>query len=323
MPQGGVKCATITLMKNFFMQPINGKILLGIGLSVVSLSSFGYIFYTYIHTINKLDVLSTDLVNTKNEYQAKIYENQTDIKKMSDEISSIVNTLTDEQKKSLLIGDQLGAIGQQVGAIGGTVGNLEKLSKTDPELLKKYSKVYFLNEHYVPLSLSNIDSKYLIIKNTPLQIHSSVAPYLQRLLDDSTSSGLSPEIISAFRSFGSQALLKSSYKFTYGAGTANAFSAEQGYSEHQLGTTVDFATPTTGTGFSGFDKTPEYTWLTNNAYKYGFIISYPENNSYYKYEPWHWRFVGVALATTLHNRNEYFYNMDQREIDTYLANIFD
>ena len=86
---------------------------------------------------------------------------------------------------------------------------------------------------------------------------------------------------------------------------------------------VDFATPATGTGFAGFDKTPEYAWLLANAYKYGFEISYPQSNTYYEFEPWHWRFVGVALATTLHSRNEYFYDMDQREIDTYLADIFD
>ena len=73
----------------------------------------------------------------------------------------------------------------------------------------------------------------------------------------------------------------------------------------------------------GFDKTPEYKWLTDNAYKYGFVISYPAGNKYYKYEPWHWRFVGVALATKLHEDGIYFYDMDQRLIDNYLANIFD
>jgi D-alanyl-D-alanine carboxypeptidase len=87
--------------------------------------------------------------------------------------------------------------------------------------------------------------------------------------------------------------LKSQYRVTYGAGTANSFSADQGYSEHQLGTTVDFTTPKVGGTLTGFDKTDSYKWLQNNAYKYGFILSYPSSNGYYIFEPWHWRFVGL------------------------------
>ena len=41
------------------------------------------------------------------------------------------------------------------------------------------------------------------------------------------------------------------------------------------------------------------------------------------HEPWHWRFVGVALATRLHNENKSFYDLTQREIDAYLVSIFD
>ncbi|OHB11524.1 MAG: hypothetical protein A3H60_01405 [Candidatus Zambryskibacteria bacterium RIFCSPLOWO2_02_FULL_44_12b] len=130
-------------------------------------------------------------------------------------------------------------------------------------------------------------------------------------------------IASAFRSFETQASLKSEYRVVYGAGTANQFSADQGYSEHQLGTAMDFTTPSVGGAFSKFPADPAYDWLQDNAHKYGFVLSYPENNSYYKFEPWHWRFVGVALATFLHGEGKYFYDLDQREIDTYLIKLFD
>jgi D-alanyl-D-alanine carboxypeptidase len=109
---------------------------------------------------------------------------------------------------------------------------------------------------------------------------------------------------------------------TYGTG-ANKFSADQGYSEHQLATAFDFTTPEIHDMIIGYDKTAAYTWMTANAYKYGFILSYPPHNSYYVYEPWHWRFVGIALATYLHNSNQYFYQLDQRTINTYLVSIFD
>jgi D-alanyl-D-alanine carboxypeptidase len=150
-----------------------------------------------------------------------------------------------------------------------------------------------------------------------------VLPYLEQMLTAASSSGVGIYIDSAYRSFGTQAELKGQYIVTYGAGTANSFSAEQGYSEHQLGTALDFITTGTGGELSGFDKRPAYAWLVANAYRYGFILSYPPNNGYYIFEPWHWRFVGVKLATDLHNANMYFYQMDQRTINTYLDTFFD
>jgi D-alanyl-D-alanine carboxypeptidase len=105
--------------------------------------------------------------------------------------------------------------------------------------------------------------------------------------------GINLRIISAYRSFGSQSELKSSYLMTFGSG-ANKFSADQGYSEHQLGTALDFTTAELEANFINFDKTTAYQWLLNNAFKYGFILSYPEGNQYYQFEPWHWRFVGRA-----------------------------
>ena len=108
----------------------------------------------------------------------------------------------------------------------------------------------------------------------------------------------------------------------YGSG-ANSFSADQGYSEHQLGTTIDFTTEEIGASSSVFGKTTAYQWLLENAYKYGFILSYPEANKYYQFEPWHWRFVGRGLAEKLHQEGKNFYDLDQREIDEYLISFFD
>jgi LAS superfamily LD-carboxypeptidase LdcB len=212
---------------------------------------------------------------------------------------------------------------EEIGTISNTVGQLNKLVNTDPELLQKYSKTYFLNEHYVPTEIKNIDASFVLVKDKSLQIHAQVASRLDDLLSDARDYGFHLGVVSAYRTFGEQSILKSTYKFSYGAGTANQFSAEQGYSEHQLGTTVDFVTPETADTLDGFDKTIEFVWLMKNAYRYGFILSYPDKNPYYKYEPWHWRFVGLALAKKLHDDNQYFYEMDQREINTYLGNIFD
>ena len=214
------------------------------------------------------------------------------------------------------------AMQEQVKQMGSELGVYDKLSKTDKELLQKYSKVYFLNENYVPSSLATITPELLLTKNRPLLIHTGVLPELTALLQSASSSNQSLFVVSAYRSFGTQASLKSGYLVTYGLG-ANRFSAEQGYSEHQLGTTVDLTTPSLGSSFAKIESTSAFVWLKENAYRYGFVLSYPKNNEYYQYEPWHWRFVGVALATKLHNEGKYFDDIPQREIDTFLVSIFD
>ncbi len=203
-----------------------------------------------------------------------------------------------------------------------TVGVLDKLSKTDSELLQKYSKVYFLNEHYAPPKVLPVEKEYLYTETDPEKLHAQVMPFFEEMVKDALDDDIKLYVKSAFRSFDEQKVLKNAYTVSYGTG-ANAFSADQGYSEHQLGTTIDFTTTGINGGLDGFDKTPAYTWLQKNAYRYGFVLSYPKNNKYYIFEPWHWRFVGTDLARKLQKDGKYFYDMDQREIDTYLISIFD
>lgn len=218
--------------------------------------------------------------------------------------------------------ERVGTLAERIEEVTDTVGVLDKLSKTDRELLQKYSKVYFLNEHYVPDSLRDIPLTHLYDESRAQQIHTKVWPYLEDMILDAASDGVTLWIKSAYRSFGTQSELKSGYTVVYGTG-ANVFSADQGYSEHQLGTTVDFTTRGVQGALEGFENTAAYQWLAENAYKYGFTLSYPEGNTYYVFEPWHWRFVGVELATKLKNDSKNFYDVDQREINGYLISIFD
>lgn len=216
----------------------------------------------------------------------------------------------------------VGAMDAEVDSLSSTLGIYTKIINTDKELLEKYSRIYFLNENYIPKYLTPIPSVYTYEPEKESSISTEVWPFLQKLLDDAKSEGIDIKILSAYRSFGTQTKIKSSYTITYGSG-ANRFSADQGYSEHQLGTTIDFTTSKLGTNFDTFEKTSGYTWLTENAYKYGFILSYPKNNIYYISEPWHWRFVGKNLALWLRNENRSFYDIPQREINEYLLSIFD
>lgn len=211
----------------------------------------------------------------------------------------------------------------QIQDLSGTVGQLDKLSKLDPRLLQKYSKIYFLNEHYAPAKVLEIDSAFVRNSDGMKEyVDAGVAPFLKELLNDAKDDGISLFVTSGYRSFDEQAGLKGTYSIQYGSG-ANAFSADQGYSEHQLGTTVDFSSDEIGGGLSGFETTAAYAWLLKHAYRYGFILSYPQGNTHYIFEPWHWRFVGTKLADDLHDDRTSFYDLEQREIDTYLISIFD
>ena len=203
-----------------------------------------------------------------------------------------------------------------------TVETFKKLSETDPELLQKYSKVYFLNEHYEPKNLEAIEQGYAY-GSRPMLVKEQIVPFLEDLLEDAQDDQIDLRILSAYRSFDTQASIKQNYVTTYGATAANTFSADQGYSEHQLGTTVDFTTPEIGVSLSKFKSTEGYKWLQDNAHRYGFTLSYPEDNTYYQFEPWHWRFVGKELAKDLQKDDQHFYDLSQRVLNTYLINLFD
>lgn len=271
---------------------------------VAVFSAGGYFYYLSRVTQQELALTQAELSNTKK-----------DLSQLEERATILSQELETEKYKNSLFGGQ-------INEIFGTVGTLDKLAKTDKELLQKYSKVYFLNEHYAPDDLVNIPPDYIYEVGKEVQFHAKAFPYLQSLITDAQKTGIDLKIVSAYRSFGEQSVLKNGYVVSYGSG-ANKFSADQGYSEHQLGTTIDFTTSKLGADFANFGKTESFGWLQANAHKYGFILSYPENNSYYQFEPWHWRFVGKSLADMLYEEKQSFYDVLQSKIDAYLVKIFD
>lgn len=203
-----------------------------------------------------------------------------------------------------------------------TVSNLNRLAQIDEELLQQYSRIAFLNENYVPRQLEKIDDDYIVPGREDEFFLADAHPFLEDLLEDAEDDDITLLTLSAYRSFDEQAQLKGQYLQTYGEG-ANTFSADQGFSEHQLGTAVDFTTPELSGSLEGFGNTEAYEWLLDNAYKHGFILSYPEGNDFYIFEPWHWRFVGTDLARDLRKDDRIFYEVPQRELDEYRLELFD
>jgi len=284
----------------------SSNIIIPVLISIIAAGAIGYGGYRYHSLAEERDMLTSTLADTHTDLASTTNA----LHQLEQERASLQEQLDAEQAR-------VGALASQVETVTNTVGVLEKLNTIDPELLKKYSRVYFLNENYMPRELAAITESYLYEPHITKYILSDIESFLIALMN----AGLNLKIISAYRSFGEQAELKYSYAVTYGTG-ANQFSADQGYSEHQIGTAIDFTTGTTGANFNAFEDTQAYAWLKDNAHTYGFVLSYPEENAYYHFEPWHWRFVGRELAEKLHNENKYFYDLDQRLIDTYLISFF-
>ena len=258
--------------------------------------------------------LEIELTNTRQDFASTT-------EKLSADIEAFRGLLITTQGEKVNAEQDARRQQEALDAMSSTLGLYQKLANTDRELLAKYSKVYFLNELYTPKYSITIPTIYTLEPQKEKMISVDVWPFLKKMLDDAQLANVDLKIISAFRSFDTQSTLKSGYKVTFGSG-ASTFSADQGYSEHQLGTTVDFTTVKLGLDNTAFAKTASYTWLTENAYKYGFILSYPKGNTYYIFEPWHWRFVGKALALRLHDEKKNFYDMPQRDINEYLLTLF-
>ena len=120
--------------------------------------------------------------------------------------------------------------------------------------------------------------------------------------------GLPVFVRSSYRSYDLQTYIYNRNVANMGQATADLWSARPGHSEHQTGLAVDIIQPghIGSLGAANFENTYQYHWLLNNAHYYGFILRYPSNYTHitgYEYEPWHWRYLGVDLATYIHNNN--------------------
>jgi len=303
---------------------------------LVLLVVFGFGGYKYVDLAKKNSVLGKELADAREkiasseaakadvraEFATERLALEQEIKNLRTQISG------NEQEKNELATaleaerQSVGALANKVSEVTGAVSTIERLSHVDPELLQKYSKVYFLNENYEPRSLTVLPAAYLFEPSRNQTILSGIFTHLEKLMAAATEANTDIKIVSAYRSFTDQTVLKGQYKVEYGAG-ANKFSADQGYSEHQLGTAIDFSATGLPAIAESFDKSSAFKWLSENAHKYGFTLSYPKGNNFYVYEPWHWRFVGVELAALLKNSNKHFYDFEQRQINDFLIRFFD
>lgn len=287
--------------------------------AVAGMGASGYFALLSQNQADQIEVLLQDrnfIQNQANDLKLALAKASSTIENIKEDLDNLADDYRDERNRN-------GEFEDQIRDLSGTLGDLDKLAKIDKELLQKYSKVYFLNENYIPEKVEEINDRYVQEGKEPQFFHARAIDALEDMFRAARRDDIDLKVVSAYRSFDEQTVLKGQFTQVYGSG-ANTFSADQGYSEHQLGTTVDITVDSVGGTYMSFAETEAYEWLLDNAYKYGFILSYPEGNTFYVFEPWHWRFVGEDLARDLHrDDDETFYSMDQREIDEYRLELFD
>ena len=136
------------------------------------------------------------------------------------------------------------------------------------------------------------------------QMRNDAAKALETMYEDAKKEGLILAVNSAYRSYEEQQKIYDEYFRIYDEVTAASLVAVPGTSEHQLGLSVDLTSQSVIDGQYGvFGSTPEYQWVIKNAHKYGFILRYPSDKidiTGIANEPWHYRYVGVELATQLY-----------------------
>ena len=162
----------------------------------------------------------------------------------------------------------------------------------DPYVL--VNKYYTLEKDFTPKDLINVGGNQRMKKDA--------GEALIKMIEDIKSEGLYLQPQSGYRDYELQTRLYNGYVSSHGKTEADTFSARPGSSEHQTGLAIDVSKD--GTLSKDFENTKEFEWLDKNAHKYGFILRYPKDKIYmtgYDYEPWHYRYVGIEVATLIKN----------------------
>ena len=171
-------------------------------------------------------------------------------------------------------------------------------------LVNKYN---YLDKNYKPKDLMSFYSN-----GKEIQIRNIVYKNFQDMANAAKKEKLNIRIISGYRDYYYQENLYNSYLKHDKKDVVDTYSARAGYSEHQTGLSIDI--DNVYANYNSFHLTKEYIWMKENAYKYGFILRYPmdkENITGFKYESWHYRYVGKDISNYIYKNNitfdEYYY----------------
>ncbi|MDX8418935.1 M15 family metallopeptidase [Stecheria sp. CLA-KB-P133] len=185
-------------------------------------------------------------------------------------------------------------------------------ASTDPEndtRLTDPSSILFCanKKHPLPSGYAPEDVRYVnvaqIYNNAVMREEAATA--MENMFAAAQADGITLTLGSGYRSYDLQTTLYNKYVDDDGTDYADSISSRPGYSDHQTGLAADLNGDDESTYCDkSFINTDAGQWLYHNAYRYGFIMRYPEGKTDYTgydYEPWHYRYVGVDTATAMYN----------------------
>ncbi|MBP3446369.1 MAG: M15 family metallopeptidase [Clostridia bacterium] len=160
-------------------------------------------------------------------------------------------------------------------------------------------------DNYIP---SDYEVELLELSNGE-KVDKRIYPELQQMFDDARATGLELFVAQGYRTASEQQLLLIQKQKAYenegksqseAKGLAEKWVAVPGTSEHQLGIAVDI-----NADEEKCKPDDVYSWLAENAHKYGFINRYPSDKTEITgiiYEPWHYRYVGKDAAKEIYEK---------------------
>ena len=153
------------------------------------------------------------------------------------------------------------------------------------------NKYYKVPDGYSPPDLVNVDGQ---------KMRKEAADAFVKMRNDASRENLRIRAVSGYRTVSYQRGLYNRYLSSDSQENVDRYSARPGYSEHHTGLAVDVFGSVDG--LRQFENTPEFPWVRDNCYKYGFIIRYfeeTEDITGYESEPWHLRYVGARVSTDM------------------------
>ena len=197
-----------------------------------------------------------------------------------------------------------------------------EISEEEKGLKEKQEKIKIglssYKEGVSPLYIDGIlvvNKEYSLPKDFTNKLEDEVLEQFNLMKADAKKDGLDINIRSGFRSNEVQEMLYTNYVKKDGVEKASRYSARPGHSEHETGLGIDISNGDYETSIGDwFTDTPQAKWLYENAYKYGFILRYPEGKediTGYKYESWHYRYVG--------KEHSQYFNQNNLTLEEYLG----
>lgn len=184
--------------------------------------------------------------------------------------------------------------------------DMDKENYEDPVIVTDFSTDMLVNKHrsltkdFEPDDLVSIDEEYAA-DDTQAGSRIAVNAFIE-MYKDAQKEGYDLVINSSYRSYQDQEEVCNTYRDLYGDNYVTNYVAMPGFSEHQTGLSFDIGSKDTNV----FAESDEYTWIQENAHKYGFIQRFPEEYEAvtgFRAEPWHYRYVGKKIASYIYENN--------------------